>query len=265
MAKEIARSAPVNAKQKYPLCIPGVLSRSERRRRCGESASRPGDRAPLGRRERSDRSPRGRRGAPSSSGGRSRRLRLERPPPGMVRRRLVGRSRPLLGLGPVHASNNGFFVLHRCRLLACREQPHRQLPAVSQHRHRQPALRGAVQAPEVSPRLPWPLPRHQRRKRLLPNVLPLVQHRASPWRDHHAHPGRRPSSSNPERAGPACAHPSSRLDPSSRTLRSRHPKTRPPSPSGLDQSIRDIHSRRHCSVNRNRRCLKVVDRFRGES
>ena len=106
------------------------------------------------------------------------------------------------------------------------------------------------------------LPRHHRRDRLLPNVLPLVQHRASPWRDRDAHPGRRPSSSNPERAGPARAHPSSRLDPSSRTLRSRHPKTRPPSRSGLDQSTRDIHNRRDCSVNRNRQCLKVVDRFR---
>ena len=80
--------------------------------------------------------------------------------------------------------------------------------------------------------------------------------------DRDAHPGRRPSPSNPERAGPARAHPSSRLDPSSRTLRSRHPKTRSPSRSGLDQSTRDIHNRRDCSVNRNRQCLKVVDRFR---
>ena len=53
-----------------------------------------------------------------------------------------------------------------------------------------------------------------------------------------------------------------RLDPSSRTLRSRHPTTRPPSPSGLDQPTRDTHNRRNCSVNRNRQCLKVVDRFR---
>ena len=113
-----------------------------------------------------------------------------------------------------------------------------------------------------SRRLPGALPRHRRRHRLLPNVLPLVQHRASPWRDRDAHPGRRPSSSNPERAGPARADPSSRLDPSSRTLRSRDPTTRSPSPSRLDQPARDIHNRRHCSVNRNRQCLKVVDRFR---
>ena len=46
---------------------------------------------------------------------------------------------------------------------------------------RQPLLRGPVQDPEVPPRLPWPLPRHHRRDRLLPNVLPLVQHRTSPW------------------------------------------------------------------------------------
>ena len=34
---------------------------------------------------------------------------------------------------------------------------------------RQPVLRGAVQDPEVPPRLPWPLPRHHRRDRLLPD------------------------------------------------------------------------------------------------
>ena len=43
---------------------------------------------------------------------------------------------------------------------------------------RQPVLRSAVQDPEVSPRLPWALRRHYRRHRLLPVVLPLVQHRA---------------------------------------------------------------------------------------
>ena len=91
----------------------------------------------------------------------------------------------------------------------------------------------------------------------------LVQHRTSPWRDRHAHPGRRPSQSNPERAGAARADPSSRLDPSSRTLRSRDPTTGSPSPSRLDQPTCDTHNRRNCSVNRNRHCLKVVDRFRG--
>ena len=127
---------------------------------------------------------------------------------------------------------------------------------------RQPLLRGAVQDPEVPPRLPWPLPRHHRRDRLLPNVLPLVQHRTSPWRDRDAHPGRCTSQSNPEHAGAARADPSSRLDPSSRTLRSRAPTTRSPSPSRLDQPTCDTHNRRNCSVNRNRHCLKVVDRFR---
>ena len=123
---------------------------------------------------------------------------------------------------------------------------------------RQPVLRGAAQDPEVPPRLPRALPRHHRRDRLLPNVLPLVQHRASPWRDRDAHPGRCASSSSPERAGPARADPSSRLDPSFRTLRSRRPKTGPPSRSGLDQSTRDIHNGRDRSVDRNRQCLEVV-------
>ena len=51
--------------------------------------------------------------------------------------------------------------------------------------------------------------------------------------------------------------PSSRLDPSSRTLRSRDPTTGSPSPSRLDQPTCDTHNRRNCSVNRNRHCLKV--------
>ena len=50
--------------------------------------------------------------------------------------------------------------------------------------------------------------------------------------------------------------------PVSRTLRSRDPTTRSPSPSRLDQPTCDTHNRRNCSVNRNRHCLKVVDRFR---
>ena len=110
----------------------------------------------------------------------------------------------------------------------------------------------------------FPTPRAgtRSRDRLLPNVLPLVQHRTSPWRDRDAHPGRRPSQSNPERAGAARADPSSRLDPSSRTLRSRDPTTGSPSPSRLDQPTCDTHNRRNCSANRNRHCLKVVDRFR---
>ena len=115
------------------------------------------------------------------------------------------------------------------------------------------------------PGFPGPLPRHHRRDRLLPNVLPLVQHRTSSWRDRDAHPGRRASQSNPERAGAARADPSSRLDPSSRTLRSRDPTTGSPSPSRLDQPTCDTHNRRNCSVNRNRHCLKVVDRFRRPS
>ena len=40
------------------------------------------------------------------------------------------------------------------------------------------------------------------------------------------------------------------------------PQPHPPSPSRLDQPTCDTHNRRNCSVNRNRHCLKVVDRFR---
>ena len=59
-------------------------------------------------------------------------------------------------------------------------------------------------------------------------------------------------------------YPASRLGPSPRTLRPRHPETRPASRSRLDQPTRHFHNRRNESVNRNRRCLKVVDRFRFE-
>ena len=38
----------------------------------------------------------------------------------------------------------------------------------------------------------------------------------------------------------------------------RHPETRPASRSRLDQPTRHFHNRRNESVNRNRRCLKVV-------
>ena len=53
---------------------------------------------------------------------------------------------------------------------------------------RQPLLRGAVQDPEISSRLPRALRRHRRRDRLLPLLLPLVQHRAPPCRDRDARP-----------------------------------------------------------------------------
>ena len=167
-----------------------------------------------------------------------------------------GRRSPPIG-GQFSTLNNE--QVHRTTARRPRRDPFTEPPSGVR---RQPLLRGAVQDPEVPPRLPWPLPRHHRRDRLLPNVLPLVQHRTSPWRDRDAHPGRRPSQSNPERAGAARADPSSRLDPSSRTLRSRDPTTASPSPSRLDQPTCDTHNRRNCSVNRNRHCLKVVDRFR---
>ena len=66
---------------------------------------------------------------------------------------------------------------------------------------RQPLLRGAVQDPEVPSGLPRAFPRHRPGDRPLPLVLPSVQHRASPWGDRHAHPGRCPSWPSPRRTG----------------------------------------------------------------
>ena len=102
--------------------------------------------------------PRGGRDPASSSGRRSRRLRLERPPPGMVRPRPVGRPRPLFRLGPFHASDNGLLVLHR-RLRAASSRARNSL-AVAQHRHRaveRPAhrrLRAAQPVPLAASRRP---------------------------------------------------------------------------------------------------------------
>ena len=70
--------------------------------------------------------------------------------------------------------------------------------------------------------------RHYRRHRLLPVVLPLVQHR-------HRHAGiamLTPDDVHRHRApgaGSARTYPASRLGPSPRTLRPRHPETRPAS------------------------------------
>ena len=116
---------------------------------------------------------------------------------------------------------------------------------------------------KYSPRLPWPLRRHYRRHRLLPVVLPLVQHRD------HRHAGiamLTPDDVHHHRAPDVLAQRGRTLQaacgPSPRTLRPRHPETRPASRSRLDQPTRHFHNRRNESVNRNRRCLKVVDRFR---
>ena len=51
-----------------------------------------------------------------------------------------------------------------------------------------PFSEAQFQDPEVPPRLPQAIRRYPRRHRLLPVVLPLVQHRAPPWRNRHAHP-----------------------------------------------------------------------------
>ena len=128
-----------------------------------------------------------------------------------------------------------------------------------------PFSEAQFKTPEIPPRLPRSLRRYHRCHRLLPVVLPLVQHRAPPCRDRDAYPRRCPSSPGFGCAGSARTYPASRLGPAPRTLRPRHPETRPASRSGLDQPTRYFHNRRSESVNRNRRCLKIVDRFRKRS
>ena len=78
-------------------------------------------------------------------------VRLQRPPPRMVRRRLPVRPRPLRRLGPLHPTNHGLPVLHRHRLLTLGQQPHRQ-PG----RRSRAAASLSPAGPEASG---WPAPR----------------------------------------------------------------------------------------------------------
>ena len=86
--------------------------------------------------------------------------------------------------------------MHRATARRPRRHPLTR-PAPSQRQ--QPVLRSPIQNPEIPPRLPGSLRRHPRRGRVLPDLLPVVQPRASTCRDRHAHPKRRPS-----RPRPAC-------------------------------------------------------------
>ena len=57
-------------------------------------------------------------------------------------------------------------------------------------------------------------------------------------------------------------HPSPRLEPPSGAIRARDPKAPASSSRGLDQPAGRGYDATACSVNPNRRCLNVVDRFR---
>ena len=112
------------------------------------------------------------------------------------------------------------------------------------------------------PGFPGTLRRPHRRDRVLPVLLPLVQHRAPSWRHRNAYPRGRPSRPRPAHSRASPTHPSPGVVAAPRTIRARNPKT-PPSPTrGLDQPTgpRDVIVA--CSVNADLRCLNVVDRFR---
>ena len=77
------------------------------------------------------------------------------------------------------------------RLPARRPRRH-QDPLPTARLQRQPVLRGAVQDPEVPPRLPRPLRLHRGGPGLLPGLLPLVQRPSTATRARPAHRRRRP-------------------------------------------------------------------------
>ena len=64
------------------------------------------------------------------------------------------------------------------------------------------------------------------------------------------------------RPGATRTYPSLRLGPAPRTIRARNPEAPASSPRGLDQPAGPGLDASACSVNPNRRCLNVVDRFR---
>ena len=78
------------------------------------------------------------------------------------------------------------------------------------------------------PGFPGPLRRHPRRGRVLPDLLPVVQPRASPRRYRHAHPQRRPPRTRRGRPLTTPAHPARRLGSKPRTVRPRPPETPDP-------------------------------------
>ena len=126
---------------------------------------------------------------------------------------------------------------------------------------RQPVLRGAVQDPEVSPGFPGRFEditaaiafcrsffpwyntehRHAGIAMLTPMMSIITEHRMC-WLS----------------ADVPCKPPG----PFTPNASSTAPRNPPASRSRLDQPTRHFHNRRNESVNRNRRCLKVVDRFR---
>ncbi len=77
--------------------------------------------------------------------------------------------------------------------------------------HRQPLLRGALQDPEVPPRVPPALREHPASTRVLPHILRLVQPHPPPLRDRPNHPSRRPPRPRPSTPRRTPARPRRRL------------------------------------------------------
>ena len=152
--------------------------------------------------------------------------------------------------------------VHRTTARRPRGDPFAQPPA---SQRRQPLLRGAVQDPEVPSQLPRAVRRCRRRDDLLPLVLSLVQHRASTCRNRDAHPPGRPLRSSPTSPRTTRTHPAPRLGPAPGAIRQRNPEVPASSTRGLDQPAGRDYDPTACSVNPNRRCLNVVDRFRRRS
>ena len=107
--------------------------------------------------------------------------------------------------------------------------------------------------------LPWPRQRHDLRA-----ALPSQRSPTCPYsfrRAIHTPPLSVPT--RQRRSGRLQLDPSPRLEPAPGAIRQRSPKAPPSCPRGLDQSDGRGYDATACSVNLKRRCLNVVDRFRG--
>jgi len=115
---------------------------------------------------------------------------------------------------------------------------------------RQSLLRGAVQDPQVLPRIPWRIRVHPGRKRILRGILHPLQHRAPSFRHRDAHPRIGPRRHLNPRPGPPRCHPPGRLPGAPGAVPRPLPAAQGPARQGVDQRATRHHRDQHLTTNR---------------